>query len=121
MKEKSRVRIEKLQESPGALFPAAILSEWAQGEIVVGVGFEAISFDESNAAPNEGKSLPVSWVVEGVLQRDIEIGKSCLMLREKRNDVVALGIFETSEVVGIAGDLFTTRNSVYRVSSITQS
>ncbi len=64
---------------------------------------------------SENYSLPVEYTVEGVLILPIEMGRSVLMDREKRNDVVVSGFFQTSVVTEVGEDWFKTKNSVYTV------
>lgn len=61
----------------------------------------------------ENYSLPIEYTAEGVLISPIEVGKSVLMDREKRNDVVVTGSFHTSVVTEVGEDWFKTNNSVY--------
>jgi len=62
---------------------------------------------------SENYSLPIEYTVEGTLIFPIEVGRSVLMDREKRNDVVVTGSFQTSAVTEVGEDWFNTKNSVY--------
>lgn len=61
----------------------------------------------------DGLSLPVEYEIEGELSAAIEVGKSVLVFRDKRNGVKAEGIFQTSTVLEVSPEGFRTRNSVY--------
>ena len=104
MKANKKVRFEKLETTPDALFPTAKKGEWKDGEFLA----------------NLGKGLPVGYTNEGSLVYDLEVGKTALMKRTKRNGVEALGEFETSPIRLIVGDIITTTNSVYRVTELDQ-
>jgi hypothetical protein len=51
--------------------------------------------------------------LEGVLSYDIEVGKSVVVGRTKRNGVEAYGVFSTSTVTEVGDKYFKTRNSLY--------
>jgi hypothetical protein len=59
-------------------------------------------------------SLPVEYNIEGyLLNDDIKINESVMVDRNKRNGVVASGLFCTSHVVEVGENYFKTKNSVY--------
>ncbi|MGA1048984.1 MAG: hypothetical protein ACO3UU_13335, partial [Minisyncoccia bacterium] len=58
-------------------------------------------------------SLPIEYNLEGELINDIEVGKSVVVSRTKRNGVDAYGIFKTSRVTEVGNNYFKTMNSVY--------
>ena len=58
-------------------------------------------------------SLPIEYNLEGELINDIEVGKSVVVSRTKRNGVDAYGIFKTSRVTDVGENYFKTQNSVY--------
>ena len=76
---------------------------------------EALNLGNDGAPIVNFDILPVNYENEGVLLNDIEVGSSILMLRSKRNDVETPGIFQTSPVKKIEGDLIYTENSVWKV------
>jgi hypothetical protein len=47
------------------------------------------------------------------LSYDIEVGKSVVVGRTKRNGVEAYGVFSTSRVTEVGNNYFKTMNSVY--------
>lgn len=57
------------------------------------------------------------WVI-GTLERPIEIGKAIRMIRENRNGVECLGLFLSSVVKSIKGNIVETDNSVYEMEEI---
>ncbi len=64
---------------------------------------------------HSGTSLPVDYVLVGILVQPPEVGRRVVVFRTSRNDVQALGVFESTEVVELVPDGFMTRNSVYRM------
>jgi hypothetical protein len=58
-------------------------------------------------------SLPIEYNLEGELINDIEVGKSVVVSRTKRNGVDAYGTFKTSRVTDVGENYFKTQNSVY--------
>lgn len=69
---------------------------------------------------NDGVSLPIDYTVEGYLQNDVEIGKSVIMLRTKRNGVECPGLFTTSEVRELTSYGFNTLNSKYAIETLSE-
>jgi hypothetical protein len=67
---------------------------------------------------NDNVSLPVDYTAIGVLEEDIEVGKSIKMLRESRNGVVTPGLFQTSPIVKITGNQVSTLNSIYLIKEL---
>jgi hypothetical protein len=89
------IYIEKLAEVPGGL-PARSMDEHIMGK------------------PNYNySSIPIEYNLEGVLSYDIEVGKSVVVDRTKRNGVEAYGVFSTSTVTEVGNNYFKTQNSVY--------
>ena len=64
-------------------------------------------------AQDETYSLPLEYTIEGELVREILEGKSVVVVRDTRNGVQALGMFNTSPVTKVTEDQFYTQNSVY--------
>ena len=59
-------------------------------------------------------SLPIEYNLEGYLLNDeIQVNKSVIVERIKRNGVKALGTFQTSRVIEVGDTYFKTQNSVY--------
>lgn len=90
-----RIKIKKIGVNPGVA-PARAIVDHVPGVVQV-----------------DGMSLPVEYEIEGELSAPIEVGKSVLVFRDKRNGKKANGIFQTSEVLEVALNGFRTRNSVY--------
>jgi hypothetical protein len=61
----------------------------------------------------DGMSLPVEYEIEGELASPIEVGKSVLVFKDRRNGQKADGIFQTTKVLEVSPEGFRTRNSVY--------
>ena len=91
-----KIYIEKLAEVPGGL-PARSMDEHIMGKP---------NYDNYS-------SIPIEYNLEGVLSYDIEVGKSVVVGRTKRNGVEAYGVFSTSTVTEVGNNYFKTRNSVY--------
>ena len=91
-----KIYIEKLAEVPGGL-PARSMDEHIMGKP---------TYDNYS-------SIPIEYNLEGVLSYDIEVGKSVVVGRTKRNGVEAYGVFSTSTVTEVGNNYFKTRNSVY--------
>ena len=72
------IYIEKLAEVPGGL-PARSMDEHIMGKP---------NYDNYS-------SIPIEYNLEGVLSYDIEVGKSVVVGRTKRNGVEAYGVFGT--------------------------
>ena len=91
-----KIYIEKLAEVPGGL-PARSMDEHIMGKP---------NYDNYS-------SIPIEYNLEGVLSYDIEVGKSVVVGRTKRNGVEAYGVFNTSSVTEVGNNYFKTRNSLY--------
>ena len=91
-----KIYIEKLAEVPGGL-PARSMDEHIMGKP---------NYDNYS-------SIPIEYNLEGVLSYDIEVGKSVVVGRTKRNGVEAYGVFSTSTVTEVGDNYFKTKNSVY--------
>ena len=91
-----KIYIEKLAEVPGGL-PARSMDEHIMGKP---------NYDNYS-------SIPIEYNLEGVLSYDIEVGKSVVVGRTKRNGVEAYGVFSTSTVTEVGNNYFKTRNSLY--------
>ena len=89
------IYIEKLAEVPGGL-PARNMDEHIMGK------------------PNDNySSIPIEYNLEGNLMYDIEVDKSVIVERTKRNGVEVRGVFTTSRVTEVGDKYFKTQNSVY--------
>lgn len=66
----------------------------------------------------DGLSLPVEYEIEGELAAPIEVGKSVLVFRDKRNGKKADGIFQSTTVLEVSPQGFRTRNSIYVTGDI---
>ena len=91
-----KIYIEKLAEVPGGL-PARSMDEHIMGKP---------NYDNYS-------SIPIEYNLEGELSYDIEVGKSVVVGRTKRNGVEAYGVFSTSKVTEVGNNYFKTQNSVY--------
>ena len=91
-----KIYIEKLAEVPGGL-PARSMDEHIMGKP---------NYDNYS-------SIPIEYNLEGVLSYDIEVGKSVVVGRTKRNGIEAYGVFSTSRVTEVGNNYFKTQNSVY--------
>jgi hypothetical protein len=91
-----KIYIEKLAEVSGGL-PARSMEEHIMGKP---------NYDNYS-------SIPIEYNLEGVLSYDIEVGKSVVVGRTKRNGVEAYGVFSTSTVTEVGNNYFKTKNSVY--------
>jgi hypothetical protein len=91
-----RIKIKKIAAVPGGA--EARLAE----NHVAGIGDHG-----------DGLSLPVEYEIEGELAAPIEVGKSVLVFRDRRNGKKADGIFQTTKVLEVSPEGFRTRNSVY--------
>lgn len=94
-----KIVIQKISEAPGAKYPAAKPEEYNYGKL-------------------NPTSIPVDYTVEGILITNIEIGKSVIILREKRNGIPIEGFFRSSAVTEIGAGYFKTTNSIYKVQKI---
>ena len=99
----SRIRITKIGVNPDAEFPTATKENYKLGVV-------------------NDKSPFVDYYVEGTLVGDIEVGKEILMIRDNRNGVSCIGMFNTSPVLSIITSdfafTFKTVNSVYKVENL---
>jgi len=66
-------------------------------------------------AGDNGGSLPVDYVIVGILMEPPVVGQSVEILRLERNGVPALGVFTSTLVTSVCDQGFTTLNSVYRL------
>jgi len=90
------IYIEKLAEVPGGL-PARNMDEHIDGQY-----------------QGDSHSIPIEYNLEGVLSYDIEVCKSVVVGRIKRNGVEADSVFSTSNVTEMGNNYFKTKKSVYR-------
>jgi len=98
-----KLRIQKRAEAAGGL-PAASNSEYVPG---------------SNGVEN--KSIPIDYWLTGELTEPITVGKPVMVVRDTRNGVKALGLFQSSPVVEVTPTTFKTRNSIYDYLVLTNS
>lgn len=91
-----RIKIKKIAAAPGGAEAREAASH------VAGLGDHG-----------DGMSLPVEYEIEGELAAPIEVGKSVLVFRDRRNGKKADGIFQTTKVLEVTPEGFRTRNSVY--------
>ena len=78
-------------------------------------GLPAIKTRDHIAGQPQGDnySIPIQYNLEGSLIYDIEVGKSVIVERTKRNGVEVCGVFSTSRVTEVGVNYFKTQNSVY--------
>lgn len=78
-------------------------------------GLPAIPFDQYNTVTGtpDGFSIPVDYWIEGELISPITVGRTVNVMRDTRNGVQCLGMFQTSPVVEVTEHSFRTENSVY--------
>ena len=62
---------------------------------------------------DENYSLPLEYTIEGELVGTIMEGNPVVVVRDTRNGVKALGMFNTSTVTKVTKNQFFTQNSVY--------
>ena len=63
-------------------------------------------------------SLPINYQMGGVLLEPVEAGGRILLLRTWRNGVTSLGLFTSSPIMQVNGNLVETFNSIYRITEI---
>lgn len=61
------------------------------------------------------QALPIDYENEGVLMSQIRPNICIVMERSKRNGIEVPGIFQTSKIKKIEGDLIYTENSVWKI------
>lgn len=84
--------------------------------------------DETNAFPpadrdshipgreqDDSLSLPIGYWIEGQVEELPCVGRWFVINRELRNGVVTPGLFISSSIIKISGNIYETRNSKYRV------
>ena len=64
---------------------------------------------------NEGVSIPVDYWIIGELSFPIKVNSPIIALRSERNGVKCAGLFKTSTVVKLEGDIAETFNSKYKI------
>lgn len=89
------IKITKLSASPDPLFDTPDAENYKFGIV------------------NNNVSIPIDYTVEGHLLTKLEVGKSVIMLRKRRNGVDIDGIFQTSPITEFTEDGFKTLNSIY--------
>lgn len=92
-----KVRIKKIGVATTPLYPTPKIEDYEMG------------------GDNPGVSLPIEYELEGDLVMPITVGQSVNVNRHSRNGVKCPGWFQTSTVVELKGNTFTTRNSLYQV------
>ena len=103
MRKGTLVEITKLRAAPDALLPPGQWGEFQLGMI------------------NPHCSLPVDYVIVGLLIEPIRKGKPVQVMRLARNDRSVLGLFRSSTVIAFAPDWFITLNSVYHIREFPDS
>ena len=98
----SVVRLTKLRASPKPVSPPGNWGEYKLGQ-------------STNTT-----SLPVNYTLTGLLLVPPRIGGKVKVLRTTRNGIEVPGVFESTEVVEIGEDGFTTLNSDYLVKTISK-
>jgi hypothetical protein len=96
------VRLTKLRASQNPVEPPGNWGEYQLGQ------------------PTNSTSLPVDYTLTGVLLVPPRIGGKVKVLRTARNGIEVPGVFESTEVVEIGEHGFTTLNSVYSLTTISQ-
>ncbi len=94
----ARIRLSKIAAAPNAVFPSAEWHEHVQGEDM-----------------HPTKSIPIDYWVEGELLAEVRIGGPVYIARDIRNGHKVTGLFSSSLVRKIEGDLITTGNSIYKI------
>jgi hypothetical protein len=93
------VLIHKVAASASPLFAAGSMNGWTFG------------------STNEGYSLPVDYVMRGVLMSRMRVGGQIELYRTHRNGIAVVGHFQSTPIVCISPDgLVETLNSIYSVS-----
>jgi len=64
---------------------------------------------------NYGVSIPIDYWIIGELSYPIEENKSIRALRTERNGVKCAGLFHTSKVIKLEGNIAETENSKYQI------
>lgn len=72
---------------------------------------ESVAEEQDGARYN---GIPENHCVVGVLNKDIEVGKSLDMLREERNGVKVVGMYITTPIEKIGKTTIETRSSIYK-------
>jgi hypothetical protein len=98
----SLVELTKRRSSPEAMVPPGNWDTYRPGD----VGNES--------------SLPVDYTLIGILLMPPQLGAQVTVLRLSRNGVEVPGVFESTTVMAVCDDGFTTLNSVYSVQIINQ-
>lgn len=76
-------------------------------------GLQPVKEITSEFAVPFGRTLPLKYKVEGILQEEIELGFGVRILRDKKETEANPDIFMTTPVMKIDKDKFETFNSVY--------
>lgn len=97
----SLVTLRKVSEAPDAACPAIPWEDFTPG-----------------IAQADAWSLPLEYVVTGLLLAPPRIGEPVRILRLIRNDVPAAGLFETSPAVELRPGWVLTRNSLYAIRTL---
>ena len=63
-------------------------------------------------------SLPVEYMMVGILRNEVTVDKPVKLFRIMRNGVRINGRFSSTPVVSIRENCFTTLNSVYKVKAL---
>lgn len=67
-------------------------------------------------AATASTSLPIGYTILGWLLSPPVVGECVCVLRLRRNEVWCEGVFMSSPVTAVEGDIFITRNSSYRIT-----
>jgi hypothetical protein len=91
------IRLTKLRAAPDARVPAGSWNTYAPGSWL------------------NTESLPVDYVLIGLLLAPIEPGQPVRIFRLVRNGLHQLGLFRSTPVAEVLPEGFRTANSVYRI------
>ncbi len=97
-----KVEIKKIAAVEGGL-PAASKEEYIPGTGGV-----------------KGHSIPVEYSLTGNMPNPLRVGECVFVMRETRNGIKCPGMFQTTPVTAITDAGFTTKNSIYLLTVLSE-
>jgi hypothetical protein len=79
------------------------------------------NWENWNHGGENADSLPVDYQMRGYLLKPVEVGGLIVLFRLWRNGVTSDGIFTSSPIMSVKGDLVETFNSIYRIADFRET
>lgn len=79
---------------------------------------DCISLTKINSINTSDGVLIENYNLKGYLFRDIQLGEKIMVGRFERNGLEVIGVFESTPIEQIDGNILTTKNSKWKIENI---